>query len=98
MPTEKNHSSDRGESNLTPARVDAPVGDTNKPRTRAPSEVSTPSGHRPTSKRRLIMGAGAVLGLAIAVVFGIPWIELEQSPIRLYRIRRPRNSLCIRWV
>ena len=24
--------------------------------------------------------------------------KLEQSPIRLYRIRRPRNSLCIRWV
>ena len=24
--------------------------------------------------------------------------HLEQSPIRLYRIRRPRNSLCIRWV
>ncbi len=23
---------------------------------------------------------------------------LEQSPIRLYRIRRPRNSSCIRWV
>ena len=81
MPTEKNHSSDRGEPNLTPARVDAPVGDTNKPRTRAPSELSAPSGHRPTGKRRLIVGAVAVLGLAIAAVFGIPWIELMLTTV-----------------
>ena len=81
MPTEKNHSSDRGESNSIPASADAPGGDTNKPRTRVPSEVSTPSGHKPTSKRRLIMGAAAVLGLAIAVVFGIPWIKLMLTTV-----------------
>ncbi len=81
MPTEKNHSSDRGESNSIPASADAPVGDTNKPQTRVPSEVSTPSGHKPTSKRRLIMGAAAVLGLAIAVVFGIPWIKLMLTTV-----------------
>lgn len=81
MPTERNHSSDRGESNLTPASVDAPVGDTNKPRIRLPSEVSTPSGHKPASKRRLIMGAAAVLGLAIAIVFGIPWIKLMLTTV-----------------
>ncbi len=81
MPTEKNHSSDRGESNSIPASADAPVGDTNKPQTRVPSEVSTPSGHKPTSKRRLIMGAAAVSGLAIAVVFGIPWIKLMLTTV-----------------
>jgi membrane fusion protein, multidrug efflux system len=81
MPNEKNHSSDRGESNSIPASVDAPVGDTNKPQTRVPSEVSPPSGHKPTSKRRLIMGAAAVLGLAIAVVFGIPWIKLMLTTV-----------------
>ena len=81
MPTEKNHSSDRGESNSIPARADAPGGDTNKPQARVPSEVSTPSGHKPTSKRRLIMGAAAVLGLAIAVVFGIPWIKLMLTTV-----------------
>ena len=81
MPTEKNHSSDRGKSNSIPASADAPTGDTNKPPTRVPSEASTPSGHKPTSKRRLIMGAAAVLGLAIAVVFGIPWIKLTLTTV-----------------
>ncbi len=81
MPAEKNHSSDRGESNSIPASTDAPVGDTNKPQTHVPPEPSTPSGHKPTSKRRLIMGAAAVLGLAIAVVFGIPWIKLMLTTV-----------------
>ena len=81
MPTEKNHSSDKGELNSIPASADAPVGDANKPQTRAPSEASTPSGHEPASKRRLIMGAAAVLGLAIAVVFGIPWIKLMLTTV-----------------
>ena len=75
MPTEKNHSSDRGESNSIPASADAPGGDTNKPRTRVPSEVSTPSGHKPISKRRLLMAVLATVVLAIGVVFGVPWIR-----------------------
>ncbi len=81
MPIEENHSSDRAESNSIPASVGAPVVDANKPQTRVPSEASTPSGHKPTSKRRLIMGAAAVLGLAIAVVFGIPSIKLMLTTV-----------------
>ena len=75
MPTEKNHSSDRGESNSIPASADAPGGDTNKPRTRVPSEVSTPSGHKTISKRRLLMAVLATVVLAIGIVFGVPWIR-----------------------
>ena len=81
MPTEKNHSSDRGESNSIPASADAPADDSNKPKTHVPSETTTPSRHKPTSKRRLIMGAAAVLGLIIAVVFGIPWIKLMLTTV-----------------
>ncbi len=34
----------------------------------------------------------------VAAVWTAASVALEQSPIRLYRIRRPRNSSCIRWV
>ena len=81
MPTERNHTSEIGELNLTPGSVDAEVNETNKPRTRVPSEVSTPSGPKPTNKRRLIIGAAAVSGLVFAVVFGIPWIELMVTTV-----------------
>ena len=81
MPIEENHSSDRAESNSIPASVGAPVVDANKPQTRVSSEASTPSGDKPTSKRRLIMGAAAVLGLAIAVAFGIPSIKLMLTTV-----------------
>jgi membrane fusion protein, multidrug efflux system len=79
MPSEKSQSADKGGSNSIPAspagEADAPAADTNKPQTGVLSVPSTPSGHKPMSRRRLMIGAAAVLGLAILAVFGIPWIK-----------------------
>jgi membrane fusion protein, multidrug efflux system len=83
MPTEKSVAEDGSRSIPASPEAEAviPLGNADKPQTGIPSEPSTPSGHKPTSKRRLIMGAAAVLGLAIAVVFGIPWIKLMLTTV-----------------
>jgi membrane fusion protein, multidrug efflux system len=85
MPTEKSPSAAQDGSRSIPASPEAeattPPGNTGKPQTGIPSEPSTPSGHKPTSKRRLIMGAAAALGLAILAVFGIPWIKLMLTTV-----------------
>jgi membrane fusion protein, multidrug efflux system len=77
MPTEKSPGAAEDGSSSIPARPEAeaaaPLGNS-KPQTGIPSEPSSPSGPKPTSKRRLIMGAAAVLGLALLAVFGVPWI------------------------
>ena len=83
MPTEKSVAEDGSRSIPASPEAEAviPLGNADKPQTGIPSEPSTPSGHKLTSKRRLIMGAAAVLGLAIAVVFGIPWIKLMLTTV-----------------
>jgi membrane fusion protein, multidrug efflux system len=85
MPTEKSPSAAEDGSRSTPASPEAeaatPPGNTDKPQTGIPSEPSTPSGQKPTSKRRLMMGAAAALGLAILAVFGIPWIKLMLTTV-----------------
>jgi hypothetical protein len=86
MPEQKSQSADKDGSNSIASRpageAAAPVGDTDKPQTGIPSEASVPNGHKPVSKRRLMMGAAAVLGLAILAVFGIPWIKLMLTTLR----------------
>jgi len=83
MPTEKSAAEDGSRSIPASPEAEAaiPLGNANKPQTGVPSEASTPSGHKPPSKRRLMMAAAAVLGLAIAVVFGIPWIKLMLTTV-----------------
>jgi membrane fusion protein, multidrug efflux system len=85
MPEEKSQSADKGRSNSIAARpageAAAPSGDPNKPQTSNSSEQSTSSGHKPASRRRLMMGAAAVLGVAILAVFGIPWIKLMLTTV-----------------
>jgi membrane fusion protein, multidrug efflux system len=85
MPEQKSQSADKDGSNSIASRpageAAAPVGDTDKPQTGIPSEASVPNGHKPVSKRRLMMGAAAVLGLAILAVFGIPWIKLMLTTV-----------------
>jgi hypothetical protein len=79
MPREKSHNADIGGSNSIPAsptgEADAPGGNTDKPQTGIPFETSAPGGHKPVRARRLLLGAAAILGLAILAVFGVPWIE-----------------------
>jgi membrane fusion protein, multidrug efflux system len=85
MPEEKSQSADKDGSNSIASRpageVAAPSSDPNKPQTSISSEQSTSSGHKPVSKRRLMMGAAAVLGVAILAVFGIPWIKLMLTTV-----------------
>lgn len=54
----------RSEAMLTEKRRGGDKGASNS-QSGASAEASTPSGHKPTSKRRLIIGAAAVLGLVI---------------------------------
>jgi membrane fusion protein, multidrug efflux system len=77
MPTEKSAADDGSRSIPASPKAEAaiPLGNTDKPQTGIPSEPSTPSGHKPKSKRRLMLGAAATLGLAILALFGIPWIK-----------------------
>jgi membrane fusion protein, multidrug efflux system len=46
-----------------------------------PSKPATPANQRPGLKRRLLMGVLGVLVLAVASVFGIPWIRLTLSTV-----------------
>jgi membrane fusion protein, multidrug efflux system len=39
------------------------------------TEASAPSGQKSARKRHVLIGAAAALALAIAVVFGVPWIR-----------------------
>ena len=78
MPTEKSQGSDNGGENsvsVKPKDEPASLGNTDKPQTDSSSEPGTPSSHKFTGKRRLMMGAASVLGLAILAVFGIPWVK-----------------------
>jgi membrane fusion protein, multidrug efflux system len=85
MPTEKSPGAAEDGVSSIPARPEAeaatPLGITDKPQTGIPSEPSTPSRDKPKSKRRLMMGAAAVLGLVILAVFGIPWIKLMLTTV-----------------
>jgi membrane fusion protein, multidrug efflux system len=45
------------------------------------SKPVPPGGHRSTRRRRLLMGVLGVLVLAVASVFGIPWIRLTLSTV-----------------
>jgi membrane fusion protein (multidrug efflux system) len=77
MLNEKSQTADKGGSSSTPAsQVDdahAPSGYT--PQTDIDTEASASSGHKSIRRRRLLMGAAAALVLAIAAVFGVPWIR-----------------------
>jgi len=42
----------------------------------ASAEASAPAGHKPINRRHLVMGAAAILSLAVLAWFGIPQIEL----------------------
>ncbi len=79
MPAEKSQSADKDAPNSIPpspaGAPAAPVADTGKPQTGIPSEASVPNGHKPVRTRRLMIGAAAILGLAVLAVFGIPWIK-----------------------
>ncbi len=75
MPTEKNQSANKDAPSsgfsVPKAETATPFGNADKsPR----SEPSTPNGSKSISKRRLLMGAVVVLGLAILAVLGVPWI------------------------
>jgi len=82
MPTENSQSAEEGGSNLIPAsqagEAAAPPGGTNKPQTGIPSEQTA---RKPITTRRLLMGAAAILGLAVLAVFGIPWIKLMLTTV-----------------
>src|SRR5215472_10919257 len=85
MPEEKRQSADKGASNSIEAHrageAAAPSRDPNKPQTSNSLEQSTSSSHKPTRKRRLMMGAAAVLGVAILAAFGIPWIRFMLTTV-----------------
>jgi membrane fusion protein, multidrug efflux system len=51
------------------------------PQTDLGSGPMPPQGHRATRRRRLLMGVLGVLVLAVASVFGIPWIRLAFSTV-----------------
>jgi membrane fusion protein (multidrug efflux system) len=77
MPEEKNQSADNGAPNSMPASPEgaagAPVGDISKQQSGISSK---PSSYKPIGKRRFLIGAAAILSLAILALFGIPWIKL----------------------
>jgi membrane fusion protein, multidrug efflux system len=77
MPIEKSAAEDGSRSIPASPEAEAaiPLGNTGKPQTGIPSESSSPSGHKASGKRRLMMWVAAGLGLAILAVFGIPWIK-----------------------
>jgi membrane fusion protein (multidrug efflux system) len=78
MLTDKSQAADKVGTNSIPAgqagQTADPAGDTNKLQTGI-SSASRPSDHKPKKTRRLLMGGASLLGLAVLVLFGIPWIS-----------------------
>jgi membrane fusion protein, multidrug efflux system len=79
MPEEKTQGADKGTPNLVPAspagEARAPATDNNKPQTGISSEPSPPSDHKPLTTRRLMIGGASILGVAVLLLFGVPWIK-----------------------
>ena len=79
MPEEKTQGADKGTPNLVPARpageARAPATDNNKPQTGISSEPSPPSDHKPLTNRRSLIGGASILGVAVLMLFGVPWIK-----------------------
>jgi membrane fusion protein (multidrug efflux system) len=79
MFTEKSQSADKDGSNSSPAThiADAttPGVHTGNPETDITTEANAPTRQKSKRRRRLLMGAAAALVLAIAAVFGVPWIR-----------------------
>ena len=79
MPTEKSQSPNKGASNSVAAsptgRANLTAGDTDKAQGDVSAGPITPITHKPTRRRRLLLGVAAVVLLAVLLVFGIPWIR-----------------------
>ncbi len=82
MPIEKNHNTDRDASNaIALAEAAGPAGNSDKSQIGKLSEPSPGGSRKSASKRRLMMAAAFVLGLAILSVFGIPWIKFMLTTV-----------------
>jgi membrane fusion protein, multidrug efflux system len=72
MLTENSQSGDKASAKPT-SEANARADDTEQPRIATPSDPGPPTSHRSRRTRRLLMGAVAVVILAL--VFGVPWIK-----------------------
>jgi len=79
MPIKKNQSADKGASNSVAARptdgASLTTRNTDKAQGDAPAQPNAPTTHKLTRNRRVLLGAAAVLLLAVILAFGIPWIR-----------------------
>ena len=79
MPTEKSQSAGKGASSSVAASptdgASLTARDTDKARGDVSAGPITPITHKPTRRRRLLLGVAAVVLLAVLLVFGIPWIR-----------------------
>jgi membrane fusion protein, multidrug efflux system len=79
MPTEKSQSAGKGASSSVAASptdgASLTARDTDKARGDVSAGAITPITHKPTRRRRLLLGVAAVVLLAVLLVFGIPWIR-----------------------
>jgi membrane fusion protein, multidrug efflux system len=80
MPTEKSQSAGKGASSSVAASPTDGASLTARDTDKARGDVSagpplTPITHKPTQRRRLLLGVAAVVLLAVLLVFGIPWIR-----------------------
>jgi len=84
MPSEQSRSADNDASRSGAANptdgASATARDSGKAAADASSE-SKPSSHLPTRRRRVLLGVGAALLLAVILVFGIPWVRLALSTV-----------------
>ncbi|MBV9631096.1 MAG: HlyD family secretion protein [Xanthobacteraceae bacterium] len=85
MATEESHSAGKGVSasvgaNPT-ARAKVAARDTEKGRSDAPSELNPPTNSKPSQRRRLLLGVGAAVLLAVILAFGIPWIRQSLNTV-----------------
>jgi membrane fusion protein, multidrug efflux system len=80
MPTKKGQSADRGAPGSGAASptdgANVTARDTDKAdRSGAPSAPNAPTSHQPIRRRRLLLGAAAIVLLAVILGFGIPWVR-----------------------
>jgi membrane fusion protein, multidrug efflux system len=80
MPTKKGQIADRGAPGSGAASptdgANVTARDTDKAdRSGAPSAPNAPTSHQPIRRRRLLLGAAAIVLLAVILGFGIPWVR-----------------------
>jgi len=85
MPTEKSQSADEGASSSVAAdptdRADVTAHDTGQAQTGVSSGSSPSASRQPIRRRGLLIGAAAVLLMAVILMFGIPRVRLALSTV-----------------